>query len=167
MNYLESINKLKSSLRVHQADEETIMILENILRRSIGLEISFRDRKDIEIFLNRILAEWKADHSSFNLVPSDIPGVCHNYCVGIASKSFDEKRNGLNSGFKGLMLNLTAHWFACYSKNKTTLIFTNDWNAKKFKELYKDIIDNYTNFHNKKVYIIEIDPAGYFVRYPY
>jgi hypothetical protein len=102
-----------------------------------------------------------------NLYPSNNKGACHPFCLAIANKKFDKPRKGLDSGFKGLMLEMAAYWFSCLSVNKKTLILTSSWDNDIFGEHYKNIIDQYTRVHNKRVFIFEVGPTGYFQRYPY
>jgi hypothetical protein len=102
-----------------------------------------------------------------NLYPSNYKGTCQTFCLAIANKKFDKPRKGLEAGFKGIMLELVAYWFSCLSVNKKTLILTSSWDNNIFDENYKNIIDQYTRVHNKRVFIVEVGPTGFFPRYPY
>jgi hypothetical protein len=62
---------------------------------------------------------------------------------------------------------LSAYWFACLKINEENLILTPDWNDEDFERNYKPIIDNYCNFNQKKVFIVEVSNGGLFLRYPY
>ncbi len=165
----ETIAEVIKKIHEQHADEEVYRILNNISLEMTNQEIPFRDDTEVELYLDRLRNTLQNGNVNINLYPSENspPSSCKRICIGIASKGFDEKRYNLKTGFKGLMLNLCAYWFGCLSTNQTTLIFTKDWDKKKFKNYYKDIIDNYVNGHNKKVFIVEIEPAGFFLRYPF
>jgi len=111
--------------------------------------------------------ESKYGGSSMNLIPSVKKGTCHSFCLGIANKKFGKIRKGLDSGFKGIMLEMSAYWFNCLFINQETLIITNYWDNDIFEEQYKKIIDSYTKSHSKTVIVIEFGPTGFFKRYPY
>jgi len=167
MKTTETVKKVINILHEYDADEEVYKILEGIINEINNHEETFRDFRDVEIYLDNLREKYEKSNGDFNLYPSDKKGSCNRVCIGIASNPFDEKRYGLKTGFKGLMLNLCAYWFECLGVNKTTLIFTNDWHSRKFAEFYKEIIDKYISVHSKKVFIVEVDPAGFFLRYPF
>jgi len=104
---------------------------------------------------------------AMNLFPSNNKIVCHSFCLAIATKKFDKPRKGLESGFKGLFMELAAYWFSCLNVNRKTLILTTSWDNQSFEENYKNIIDRFTEVHNKNVFIVELGPTGAFLRYPY
>ena len=85
----------------------------------------------------------------------------------VATKKFDKPRRKTESGFRGIMLEMAAYWFSCLKVNEETLILTSTWDNDIFEGQYKKIIDSYTKTHNKKVFIIEVGPTGFFPRYPY
>ena len=170
----ETIAKVITSIEEIGYNEEQIYeVLKYISLESRENEKLFRDIKDIEIFLEKLRGKFDGGNNrsgaigSMNLYPSYNNASCNTFCLGIASRPFEEKCDGIRTGFKGLMLKLCAYWFKCLPINRTTLILTGSWDTRKFAEYYKEIIDNYTNTHNKKVYVIEVDPAGFFLRYPY
>ena len=170
----ETLTKVISSIgEIGINDEQIYEVLEHISSESRKNERLFRDIRDVEIFLDDLRKRYDNGSSgngslgNMNLYPSNNKGACHLFCLAIASRPFEEKRDGIKTGFKGLMLNLCAYWFECLSINRTTLILTGSWESRKFAEYYKKIIDNYSNTHRKKVFIIEVDPAGFFLRYPY
>jgi hypothetical protein len=170
----ETLAKVISSIGgIGNNDEQIYEVLEHISSEARKNERLFRDIRDVEIFLDNLRKRYDGGYggnggnSNMNLYPSLNKGACSSFCLGIASRPFEEKRDGIKTGFKGLMLNLCAYWFECLSINRTTLILTGSWDARKFAEYYKEIIDNYTTTHRKNVYIIEVDPAGFFLRYPY
>jgi hypothetical protein len=168
MNYRESINTTINTLREFEPGEEIITILEDFANDE-------RDRFDdlsprsIEAKLKDLRNRYDSRYgqNTMNLYPSDNKGTCHPFCLAIANKKFDKPRKGLDSGFKGIMIEMFAYWFSCLSVNKKTLILTSTWDNEVFSENYKNIIDQYTKGHNKRVFIIEIGPTGFFPRYPY
>jgi hypothetical protein len=174
MRIEETIQKVISSIgEIGNNDAQIYEVLEHISSESRKNERLFRDIRDVEIFLDDLRKKYDGGNGgnggigNMNLYPSFNKGACQSFCLGIASRLFEEKRDGIKTGFKGLMLNLCAYWFECLSINRTTLILTRSWDSRKFAEYYKEIIDNYTITHRKKVFIIEVDPAGFFLRYPY
>jgi hypothetical protein len=169
MNYRKSIDTTLHALREFEPGEEIISILEDFANDEID---NFTDRKSrsIEDKLKDLRNRYDSGmgQSRMNLYPSnDTNGTCHPFCLAIANKKFDKPRKGLDSGFKGIMLEMAAHWFGCLSINKRTLILTSTWDNDVFSENYKNIIDQYTKVHNKRVFIIEVGPTGFFPRYPY
>jgi len=168
MNYRESIKTTIHTLREFDPGEEIITILEDLANDERD---NFIDRKprSIEDKLKDLRNRYDSDYgqTAMNLYPSDNKGACHPFCLAIANKKFDKPRKGLDSGFKGIMLEMAAYWFSCLSVNKKTLILTSTWDNEVFGENYKNIIDQYTRVHNKRVFIIEVGPTGFFPRYPY
>jgi len=168
MNYRESIRTIIQSLRDYEGGEEIIAILEDFANDERD-NLNNRKPRSIEDKLKDLRNRYDSGsgHSSMNLYPSNNKGACHPFCLAIANKKFDKPRKGLDSGFKGLMLEMAAYWFSCLSVNKKTLILTSSWDNDIFGEHYKNIIDQYTRVHNKRVFIFEVGPTGYFQRYPY
>ena len=168
MNYRESIKTTIQTLREYEPGEEIIKILEDLANDERD---NFGDRKpkSIEDRLKDMRNRYDSGfgQTTMNLYPSDNKGACHTFCLAIANKKFDKPRNGLDSGFKGIMLEMAAYWFSCLSVNKKTLILTSTWDNEVFGENYKNIIDQYTRVHNKRVFIIEVGLTGIFPRYPY
>lgn len=168
MNYRESIKTTIQTLREYEPGEEIIKILEDLANDERD---NFGDRKpkSIEDRLKDMRNRYDSGfgQTTMNLYPSDNKGACHTFCLAIANKKFDKPRKGLDSGFKGIMLEMAAYWFSCLSVNKKTLILTSTWDNEVFGENYKNIIDQYTRVHNKRVFIIEVGPTGFFPRYPY
>lgn len=167
-SYRRSLDAVMNSLGRDGFDERIFLILEGLLP-----EQDDADRKhpvNVEARLNDLRDRYESGErfgGSMNLYPSDKKGSCQSFCLAIASKKFDKPRKGMESGFRGIMLEMAAYWFSCLSVNKETLILTSTWDNAVFEESYKKIIDNYTRVHNKRVYIIEVGPTGFFLRYPY
>ena len=168
MNYKESIKTTIHTLRKLDPGEEIIRILEDLANDESDI-FSERKPRSIEDKLKDLRNSYDSDYgqSKMNLYPSSNKGACHPFCLAIANKKFDKPRKGLDSGFKGIMLEMAAYWFSCLSVNKKTLILTSTWDNEVFDENYKNIIDQYTRVHNKRVFIIEVGPTGFFPRYPY
>jgi hypothetical protein len=168
MNYRESIKNIRDTFGEFEYDEEILSILDDFANDEFE---NMKDRKprSIEDKLKDLRNKYDSGYgrSSMNLYPSDNKSVCHQFCLGIANKKFDKPRKGLDSGFKGIMLEMVAYWFSCLGVNKKTLILTSTWDNELFGANYKNIIDKYTRVHNKKVFIIEVGPTGFFPRYPY
>jgi hypothetical protein len=168
MNYRESIKTTIHTLREFDPGEEIIKILEDLANDEID---NFSNEKPRSIedklkdFRNRYDSRY--GQTAMNLYPSDNKGACHPLCLAIANKKFDKLRKGLDSGFKGIMLEMAAYWFSCLSVNKKTLILTSTWDDEFFVKNYKNIIDQYTRVHNKRVFIIEVGRTRLFPRYPY
>lgn len=167
MKIKETISKITQTIHEHGADEEIFDVLNRISEETMNQERLFRDIRDVEIFLDNLRNTYGNKTGNINLYPSNEKGSCKSFCLAIATRPFEEKRDGLKTGFKGLMLSLCAYWIGCLPINRTTLILTSDWNTRKFADYYKEIIDNYVNVHGKKVFIVEVDAAGFFLRYPY
>ena len=167
MNYNNSIEQLIQKIKPSKFNEEIYSILSNY--ENTETVISEMDEVKSVDKLKELRNRYDRSGfgSSINLYPSNYKGACHSFCLAIANKKFDKPRKGLDSGFKGIMLNLFAYWFSCLDINDTTLILTSDWDNEIFENQYKEIIDSYTQTHNKKVYIIDAGPTGFFLRYPY
>jgi hypothetical protein len=168
MNYLETIESTVHSLGEIKSRELIRLILEDLanddyeyinVEKSRSIEDKLKDLRD--------RYESKYQGPSMNLIPSDIKGACHSFCLALANKKFDKLRKGMDCGFRGIMLEMSAYWFSCLAVNKETLIVTSSWDNDVFDEQYKKIIDSYTKSHNKTVVIIEFGPTGFFKRYPY
>ena len=115
------------------------------------------------------------NNGSFNFIPSAGPnGSCSSCSLTIIADGFGRNslfypiryRTGRISFVKAILL-LSAYWFACLKINEENLILTPDWNDEDFERNYKPIIDNYCNFNQKKVFIVEVSNGGLFLRYPY
>jgi hypothetical protein len=168
MNYRKSIETIIHTLRTFELGEEIISILEQLANDERD-NLSDRKPKSIEDKLKDLRNKYDSGYfqTAINLYPSENKGACHPFCLAIANKKFDKPRKGVDSGFKGIMLEMAAYWFSCLSVNKKTLILTSTWDNEVFSENYKNIIDQYTRVHNKTVFIIEVGPTGFFPRYPY
>jgi hypothetical protein len=168
MNYRKSIETTMRALSEFEPGEEIISILEDLSNDELD-KFGGRKPRTIEDKLKDLRNRYDSgtSESSINLYPSNNKGSCHSFCLAIANKKFDKPRKGLDSGFKGIILEMAAYWFSCLGVNKKTLILTSTWDNEVFDEHYKNIIDNYTKIHNKQVFIIEFGPTGFFPRYPY
>ena len=168
MNYRQSIESTIHALREFEPGEEIISILEDFANDERDY-LNKEKARSIEDKLKDLRNRYDSRNGQFtmNLYPSDRKGSCHSFCLAIANKKFDKPRKGLESGFKGIMLEMAAYWFSCLNVNKQTLILTSTWDNDIFDENYKNIIDQYTRVHNKRVFIIEVGPTGFFPRYPY
>ena len=106
-----------------------------------------------------------------NVIPDNgIPGSCCSLCVSFATRGFSyssRARIRTKKAFNEIMLLQSAYWFACMGMNKENLIFTPDWNQLAFESNYQPIIDNYCNYHGKKVFVVEVSKVGLILRYPY
>ena len=166
-NFRSSIESIIQLLHLEE-DEQITSILRDLAyddsMKSVSLE-----NPNIEEKLKDLRNRLDSNHgrSNMNLFPSNNKGACHPSCVAIAIKKFDKPRKGLESGFKGLILEMAAYWFSCLNINRNTLILTMSWDNQSFEENYKNIIDQFTRVHNKNVYIIEVGPTGGFLRYPF
>jgi hypothetical protein len=168
MNYQQSIESTIHALREFEPGEEIISILEDFANDERDY-LNEKKPRSIEDKLKDLRNRYDSGNrqSTMNLYPSDSKGSCHSFCLAIANKKFDKPRKGLESGFKGIMLEMAAYWFSCLNVNKKTLILTSTWDNDIFGENYKNIIDQYTRVHNKSVFIVEVGPTGFFPRYPY
>ena len=168
MNYQQSIESTIHALREFEPGEEIISILEDFANDERDY-LNEKKPRSIEDKLKDLRNRYDSGNrqSTMNLYPSDSKGSCHSFCLAIANKKFDKPRKGLESGFKGIMLEMAAYWFSCLNVNKKTLILTSTWDNELFGENYKNIIDQYTRVHNKRVFIVEVGPTGFFPRYPY
>ena len=166
-NFRSSIESIILLLHL-EVDEQITSILRDLAydesMTSVGLE-----NQSIEDKLKDLRNQLDSNNGqgTMNLFPSNNKGACHPFCVAIAIKKFDKPRKGLESGFKGLILEMAAYWFSCLNINRNTLILTTSWDNQSFEENYKTIIDQFTRVHNKNVYIIEVGPTGGFLRYPF
>ncbi len=154
-------------LRNYKLGEEIFRILEELTN---GNSEMFEDHESqrIEVKLNDLRDRYDSangGNSPMNLYPSSHKSQCHKFCLAIASRDFERPRRGLESGFRGTMLDMAAYWFSCMGINETTLILTSDWDNIVFESQYRKVIDNYSIVHRKKVVIIEVGPTGYFLRY--
>jgi hypothetical protein len=127
----ETLSKVISSIgEIGNNDEQIYEVLVHISTEARKNERLFRDIRDVEIFLDNLRKRYDRGNGEYgssgnmNLFPSNNKGACHSFCLAIASRPFEEKRDGVKTGFKGLMLNLCAYWFECLSVNRTTLILT-------------------------------------------
>ena len=110
--------------------------------------------------------EKNGGSASMNLFPSENGGgACHSFCLTIANKKFDKPQKGLDTGFKGAILAMYAYWFYCLKINQETLILVSNWDEEAFIANYKNIIDQYTQTHNKSVIIIEVSTNDFIPRY--
>ena len=168
MNYTDSIENIIHRFGDFELGEEIISILKDLAHDELP-NLLDRKPRSIEEKLKDLRDKYDSGYGkpSINLYPSNNKSVCHSFCLAIANKKFDKLRKGLDSGFKGIMLEMAAYWFSCLSVNKKTLILTGTWDNEIFGENYKNIIDQYTRVHGKKVFVIEVGPTGFFPRYPY
>jgi hypothetical protein len=92
-----------------------------------------------------------------NFFPSNLNGKCQSFCLGVATKKFDHKRekDRNRTGFKGLIRELIAYWFTC-NVNQKTIILTTDWDNEAFEDEWKAIIQAYKNNtrHEVEIYLI-------------
>jgi len=167
VNFRSSIESIIQSLQL-QEDEQITSILRDLAYDEISKSVGSKNQ-GIEDKLKDLRNQLDSNNgrSTMNLFPSNNKGACHSFCVAIAIKKFDKPRKGLESGFKGLILEMAAYWFSCLNINRDTLILTTSWDNQSFEENYKNIIDQFTRVHNKYVYIIEVGPTGGFLRYPF
>lgn len=109
--------------------------------------------------------------AGINVIPSQgQPGSCCRVCVSFATKGFSyssRARIRTKKAFNEVMLVQSAYWFCCLSVNVENLILTPDWNQQAFESNYQPIIDNYCNYHKKKVFVVEVAKVGLILRYPY
>lgn len=166
-NFKSSIESIIKSLHLEE-DEQITSILRDLEYAEISNFIGPENRSvedKLKDLRNRL--DSNNGQGTMNLFPSNNKAACHSFCVAIAIKKFDKPRKGLESGFKGLILEMAAYWFSCLNVNRNTLIFTTSWDNQSFEENYKNIIDQFIRVHNKNVYIIEVGPTGGFLRYPF
>ena len=183
---VENVKKIITDMGGFQSSEMLSTIFENSLKR-IGFKSNefFDDyvQKNFPDKLRRELSRGGnmdngggfGNNGSFNFIPSAGPnGSCSSCSLTIIADGFG--RNSLfhpiryNTGrisFVKAILLLSAYWFACLKINEENLILTPDWNDEDFERNYKPIIDNYCNFNQKKVFIVEVSNGGLFLRYPY
>ena len=168
MNLNETIELLRRDLRDNDHNETIISILKDFVNSESHTEDNRKPNSIEERLKNfRIKLGKNGGDFNMNLFPSDHYGACQSFCLAIASKKFDKPRKGLESGFKGLMLEMIAYWFSCIRINKQTLILTSCWDDEIFEENYKKIIDQYVQAQNKSVIIIEVGQSRLHIRYPY
>ena len=183
---VENVKKLITDMGGLQSSEMLSTIFENSLQR-IGfnskeffdeyVQINFPAelRRELRRGGNMDNGGGFGNNGSFNFIPSFGPnGSCSSCSLTIIADGFG--RNALfypvryNKGritFVKAILLLSAYWFACLKINEENLILTPDWNDEDFERNYKPIIDNYCNFNQKKVFIVEVSNGGLFLRYPY
>jgi hypothetical protein len=183
---VENVKKLITDMGGLQSSEMLSTIFENSLQR-IGfnskeffdeyVQINFPAelRRELRRGGNMDNGGGFGNNGSFNFIPSAGPnGSCSSCSLTIIADGFG--RNSLfhpiryNTGrisFVKAILSLSAYWFACLKINEENLILTPDWNDEDFERNYKPIIDNYCNFNQKKVFIVEVSNGGLFLRYPY
>jgi len=183
---VENVKKLITDMGGLQSSEMLSTIFENSLQR-IGFKSNeFFDEYVQKYFPEELRRELRrgrnmdngggfGNNGSFNFIPSFGPnGSCSSCSLTIIADGFG--RNSLlhpiryNTGrisFVKAILLLSAYWFACLKINEENLILTPDWNDEDFERNYKPIIDNYCNFNQKKVFIVEVSNGGLFLRYPY
>ena len=183
---VENVKKLITDMGGLQSSEMLSTIFENSLQR-IGFKSNeFFDEYVQKYFPDKLRRELRrggnmdngggfGNNGSFNFIPSFGPnGSCSSCSLTIIADGFG--RNSLlhpiryNTGrisFVKAILLLSAYWFACLKINEENLILTPDWNDEDFERNYKPIIDNYCNFNQKKVFIVEVSNGGLFLRYPY
>ena len=183
---VENVKKLITDMGGLQSSEMLSTIFENSLQRIGFNSKEFFDeyvQKNFPAELRRELRRGGnmdngggfGNNGSFNFIPSAGPnGSCSSCSLTIIADGFG--RNSLfhpiryNTGrisFVKAILLLSAYWFACLKINEENLILTPDWNDEDFERNYKPIIDNYCNFNQKKVFIVEVSNGGLFLRYPY
>lgn len=167
LNFRKSIESIIQLLQLEH-DEQVTSILLNLAHDEMNNSIKSSNQSP-EDKLRHLRNLWDSNHggNAMNLFPSNNKSVCHSFCLAIATKKFDKPRKGLESGFKGLIMEMAAYWFSCLNVNRKTLILTTSWDNQSFEENYKNIIDQFTGVHNKNVYVVEIGPTGAFLRYPY
>lgn len=166
-NFRSSIESIIQSLHLEE-DEQITSILRDLEYAEIS-NLKGPENRSVEDKLKDLRNRLDSNNGqgTMNLFPSNNEGACHPFCVAIAIKKFDKPRKGLESGFKGLILEMAAYWFSCLNINHNTLILTTSWDNQSFEENYKNMIDQFTRVHKKKVYIIEVGPTGGFLRYPF
>ena len=183
---VENVKKLITDMGGLQSSEMLSTIFDNRLQRIGFSSKEFFDEYVQKIFPEELRRELRrggnmdngggfGNNGSFNFIPSAGPnGSCSSCSLTIIADGFG--RNSLfhpiryNTGrisFVKAILLLSAYWFACLKINEENLILTPDWNDEDFERNYKPIIDNYCNFNQKKVFIVEVSNGGLFLRYPY
>ena len=183
---VENVKKLITDIGGLQSSEMLSTIFDNRLQRIGFSSKEFFDEYVQKIFPEELRRELRrggnmdngggfGNNGSFNFIPSFGPnGSCSSCSLTIIADGFG--RNSLlhpiryNTGrisFVKAILLLSAYWFACLKINEENLILTPDWNDEDFERNYKPIIDNYCNFNQKKVFIVEVSNGGLFLRYPY
>jgi hypothetical protein len=183
---VENVKKLITDMGGLQSSEMLSTIFENSLQRIGFKSKEFFDEYVQKNFPDELRRELRrggnmdngggfGNNGSFNFIPSAGPnGSCSSCSLTIIADGFG--RNSLfhpiryNTGrisFVKAILLLSAYWFACLKINEENLILTPDWNDEDFERNYKPIIDNYCNFNQKKVFIVEVSNGGLFLRYPY
>ena len=183
---VENVKKLITDMGGLQSSEMLSTIFENSLQRIGFNSKEFFDeyvQKNFPAELRRELRRGGnmdngggfGNNSSFNFIPSAGPnGSCSSCSLTIIADGFGcnslfhpiRYNTGRISFVKAILL-LSAYWFACLKINEENLILTPDWNDEDFERNYKPIIDNYCNFNQKKVFIVEVSNGGLFLRYPY
>lgn len=183
---VENVKKLITDIGGLQSSEMLSTIFDNRLQRIGFSSKEFFDEYVQKFFPEELRRELRrggnmdngggfGNNGSFNFIPSFGPnGSCSSCSLTIIADGFG--RNALfypvryNKGritFVKAILLLSAYWFACLKINEENLILTPDWNDEDFERNYKPIIDNYCNFNQKKVFIVEVSNGGLFLRYPY
>jgi len=159
----------KSDSSVSDENEEHLLMIEEF----------FKKHKDGSA--KSILEAWIDDMnklgkgngpSSFNFYPSEDGGVCHELCIGVATKKFGHNRvqNTNRTGFEGLIKDLIGQWFRC-SITRNTVILTMDWDEQAFVKEWIQILNEYVaaspRNKNVKIYHILDYPVGtYNQKYP-
>lgn len=137
----------------------------DILKHQLG------NRGSIKENLERLIDDINNNEvdDTFNFYPSDKTGVCHEFCLGIATRKFGHNAtpDKNRTGFKGLIKNIIPYWFSCFEMNKTTIILTMDWDSEAFEKEWESIIDSYCA-KGKEVLILQIleKEKAYLVKYP-
>jgi hypothetical protein len=100
------------------------------------------------------------EHSNINIIPGDVPSICHPICLGKAYKKWNSK-----VGFTGVAEQIIAYWLQCANKNKDTLIITFAWDELDFNHKFKRKFDAQSNHKDKTVCVVLVTSQGFSIQY--
>jgi hypothetical protein len=158
LSFNELAKKIKSSTRDNQdsVNDEHFFQLDQLLDKLLNDSHGGNIKDHLEGLIDSV-NDGFSKNGFMNFYPSNLKGGCHTFCLGVATKKFDYKRDKdrNRTGFKGLIKELIAYWFNC-NVNQKTIILTTDWDNEAFEDGWKKIIDSYENNtrHEVEIYLM-------------
>jgi hypothetical protein len=143
MNVLQNLIR-----RIEEKDQGLAGIIKELLN-PISEEIIYGGNTTENIF-GKIKESAESNIFNINLIPININGHCHKYCVSLASGKWNSRKNG----FKGIVNRTNELWLKCGHKNRGTVILTSAWDEIDFNQNCRNIFDAQTNNQTKTVCVI-------------